>query len=56
MFGGPKKYIIDRYIKHHLYRRILRPMWLPFIIVYTLGCMGMRQYDNAAHDYFYFSD
>jgi hypothetical protein len=26
------------------------------LIYYIAGCYGMRQYDNAAYDFFYFSD
>jgi hypothetical protein len=27
-----------------------------WIIIILAGCFTMRLYDNAAHDYFYFSD
>ena len=36
--------------------------FLQFLIVsnfdnlFLVGCIGMRMYDNAAYDYFYFSD
>jgi hypothetical protein len=56
MHGGPKKFIWDRLIVNCLYRKIIRITWLPFIFWVIVGCWGMRQYDNAAYDYFYFSD
>ena len=56
MYGGFKKYFFDRWFVGHYYRRNLRMMWLPFVLSYSLGAYGMRQYDNAAYNFFYFSD
>lgn len=32
------------------------PLLHLYLIFYLDGCYGMRLYDNAAHDFFYFSD
>ena len=56
MYGGFRKYIIERRVVNHLYRKIFRKAWLPFTIAYGIGCYGMRKYDTAAYNFFYFSD
>ena len=56
MFGGFKKYALERHFYQNYYRRVVRNCWLPCLIAYTTGCLTMRMYDNAAYDYFYFSD
>ncbi len=63
MYGGFKRFFVDRYLVGSLYRNGFRAMWFPGFIMfvcklppYAVGCYGMRMYDNAAHDFFYFSD
>lgn len=56
MYGGFKTFAIDRRLINHSYRRFWRKFWLPFAITYAIGCYGMRKYDNAAYNFFYFSD
>jgi len=56
MFGGFKKYFVDRWFINHFYKKWIRLTWAPALIYYVAGCYSMRQYDNAAYDFFYFSD
>lgn len=56
MYGGFKKYFIDRWFVNHFYKKWIRLTWAPALIYYIAGCYAMRQYDNAAYDFFYFSD
>jgi hypothetical protein len=56
MYGGFKEYIFNRLMKQAWYRKNIRNFWFPALTSYTLGCFFMRMYDNAAHDYFYFTD
>lgn len=63
MYGGFKTYFWDRWFMNHWYRRNLRNAWLPIVLCYlckpipnTVGAFTMRLYDNAAYDYYYFSD
>ena len=56
MFGGFRKFSIQRWFINHFYRRNIRVTWPGFLFVYALGCYGMRTYDNAAYNFFYFSD
>jgi len=56
MYGGFKKYVIERHIYGNWYRRNIRTWWLPALLGYTVACVCMRGYDNAAYDFFYFSD
>lgn len=56
MYGGFKNFVIQRRVMGHLYRRIIRKFWLPVTFAYTIGCIGMRQYDTAAYNFFYFTD
>lgn len=56
MFGGFRKYVIQRWWIQHFYRKSVRGFWLPVLVAYGIGCYGMRQYDNAAANFFYFSD
>jgi len=63
MYGGFKKFFIDRYVIGHLYRNSFRVMWFPAFLYYIctklnniVECYQMRLYDNGAHDFFYFSD
>ena len=56
MFGGFRKYVIERWWIQHQYRKFWRVAWFPLLFAYSVGCYGMRKYDNAAYNYFYFSD
>ena len=56
MYGGFKKFALERHVYQNWYRKNIRNWWLPVTITYTLGCITMRMYENAAYDYFYFSD
>lgn len=56
MFGGPNKFVFKRFLYNNVYKRQLRIMWVPTSILFALQCIGMRMYDNAAYDFFYFSD
>lgn len=56
MFGGPKKFIFQRFLYNNFYKRQLRVAWFPVSVAFVLQCIGMRMYDNAAYDFFYFSD
>ena len=56
LYGGFRTFFWDRWFMNHWYRKNLRNWWLPVLIWYTFGAFTMRLYDNAAHDYFYFSD
>lgn len=56
MYGGFKKYFVDRWLIQHFYKSMVRMTWAPALICYGLGCYAMRQYDNASHDFFYFTD
>ena len=60
MFGGFRKFIAERFLLNTIYRKNLRMWWLPTVFAYICkifiidGAIGMRIYDNAAYDYFYF--
>ena len=56
MYGGFKKFFVDRWLIQHFYKSMIRKTWAPALVLYALGCYAMRQYDNAAHDFFYFTD
>lgn len=56
MYGGFKKFVIDRWVVNHFYKRTLRIFGLPCLLAYAIGCWGMRRYDNQAYKFFYFSD
>ncbi|KAM3132087.1 hypothetical protein pb186bvf_015831 [Paramecium bursaria] len=56
MYGGPKDFLYTRLFKGAWYRKNIRNWWFPAITSYAFGCFAMRLYDNAAHDYFYFTD
>ena len=55
LYGGFKKYFVDRYLMGYLYKSV-KVMWPLALVGYATGCYYMRKYDNACHDYFYFSD
>ena len=56
MFGGANKFLLQRYVVDHGVRVWGRLAFLPFIIHFTLSCLGQREYDDNAYDYFYFCD
>ena len=56
MFGGFKKYFVERWFIKHFYKKWIRLSWAPALVYYVACCYSMRQYDNAAYDFFYFSD
>eukprot|EP01017_Pseudomicrothorax_dubius_P027031 TRINITY_DN3069_c0_g1_i1.p1 TRINITY_DN3069_c0_g1~~TRINITY_DN3069_c0_g1_i1.p1 ORF type:complete len:130 (+),score=27.26 TRINITY_DN3069_c0_g1_i1:143-532(+) len=56
MHGGFFKFVVQRHILQNWWRRNIRNWWLPITLGYTVGSIYMRIYDNAAYDYFYFSD
>jgi len=56
MYGGFKKYFVERWLIQHFYKSMVRKTWAPTVICYALGCYAMRQYDNASHDFFFFTD
>jgi hypothetical protein len=51
MFGGFRKYVIQRWFIQNHYRKFWRVAWLPVLISYGIGCYGMRKYDNAAYNF-----
>ncbi len=55
MYGGFRKYVIERWWINHFYRKTARLKWIPALVGYTIGCIGMRKYDNAAYKFWYFS-
>merc|ERR1712151_806623 len=55
-YGGMYKWMVNRYWKDVIWRRVIRVAWAPCLLWHTFTCVTMRQHDNAAYDYFYFSD
>jgi hypothetical protein len=55
-YGGFKKWIVERYLQNIIYRKIIRFAWMPGVVWFFGGWAGMRSYDNAVYDYFYFFD
>lgn len=56
LYGGVQKYWFQRYLYQNTYKRFLRLVWVPSLIVFAAELIGMRMYDNNAYDYFYFSE
>ena len=56
MYGGFNKFIIQRYFVDHSVKVMARVFFLPLAICFIGSCLGERDYDNNAYDYFYFSD
>ncbi len=55
MYGGFQKYVFQRLFYQHFYRVYVRVFWFPALLGYSLGCMGMRMYENNIYDFYYFS-
>lgn len=56
LYGGTKKYFFQRYLYQNAYKRVARLVWAPSLVFFSVQLIAMRMYDNAAYDYFYFSD
>ena len=56
MYGGVKGFFFKRFLMDFCFRVWVRIAWLPFTIHFIGTCLGQREYDNNAYDYFYFSD
>ena len=56
LYGGAGKFFVQRYFVDFGCRIWLRLIWFP-VMFHTIGaCMGQREYDDNAYDYFYFTD
>mmetsp|Transcript_19108 Transcript_19108/g.21444 ORF Transcript_19108/g.21444 Transcript_19108/m.21444 type:complete len:126 (+) Transcript_19108:38-415(+) len=56
MYGGIDGFIVKRYIIDHSIKTMGRLFFLPIALCFVGSCLGQRDYDNNAYDYFYFSD
>ena len=56
MYGGANRFLLQRYIVDYGIKIWGRLAFIPFTIHFTLTCLGQREYDDNAYDYFYFSD
>ena len=56
LYGGFKGFFLKRFLMDFCFRVWVRIAWLPFTIHFVGTCLGQREYDNNAYDYFYFSD
>ena len=56
MYGGFENFIIKRYFIDHGIKTMGRIFFLPAAFYFIGSCLGQRDYDNNAYDYFYFSD
>ena len=56
MYGGAKGFFLQRYIMDFTIRVWGRLIWIPASFHFIFSCLGQREYDNNAYDYFYFSD
>ena len=56
MYGGFRGFILQRWVGDFAIRVWGRLIWLPVSFHFIMSCLGQREYDNNAYDYFYFSD
>jgi len=56
MYGGFKGFILQRWVGDFAFRVWFRIAWIPATFHFVMSCLGQREYDNNAYDYFYFSD
>ena len=56
LYGGFQHHFIKRNVVDYWIKVMARVALLPTVIYYTGACLGQRDYDNNAYDYFYFSD
>ena len=56
MYGGFKGFFFNRVVVDYGLRVWFRITWLPASFHFIFSCLGQREYDNNAYDYFYFSD
>ena len=56
MYGGANKFVLKRFVVDVVFKLWARIIWLPVTIHFIGSCLGQREYDNNAYDYFYFSD
>jgi hypothetical protein len=56
MYGGFKGFFVNRVIVDYGLRVWFRIAWFPITFHFIGSCLGQREYDNNAYDYFYFSD
>ena len=56
LYGGFGKYFGKRYVYDYMYRTFFRIAFIPTTFHFVFACLGQREYDNNAYDYFYFSD
>ena len=56
LYGGVNGFIIKRFIVDFGLRVWFRIAWLPISFHFIGSCLGQREYDANAYDYFYFSD
>ena len=56
LYGGVKGFFIQRWVVDFGLRVWCRIAFLPLSFHFIGGCLGQREYDCNAYDYFYFSD
>ena len=56
MYGGAGKFLVQRYIVDYGCKIWMRIAFVPCTFHFIGSCLGQREYDNNAYDYFYFSD
>ncbi len=56
MYGGAYNWFFKRYVIDYCFKVQARIFLIPSIVYLTGACLGQRDYDNNAYDYFYFSD
>lgn len=55
-YGGLYNYFVKRWLYQHAYKKFFRIVWIPATVWFFFGWAGMRSYDNAVYDYYYFFD
>ena len=56
LYGGVKGFFIQRWVVDFGLRVWFRIAWFPASFHFIGSCLGQREYDCNAYDYFYFSD
>ena len=56
LYGGFQNFYGKRYFVDYLGRTWFRIAFIPTVFHFVFSCLGQREYDNNAYDYFYFSD
>ena len=55
LYGGFTNFYLKRYVVDNWVKKWGRIAFLPFTLHLFGACIGQREYDNNAYDYFYFS-